>query len=399
MQKPLIKRDLAPLLTESATYYPVITVTGPRQSGKTTLCRATFPTHRYVSLEAFDIRRFAQEQPRAFLKDYNSGAIIDEVQRAPQLLSYLQEEVDLDDRPGRFILTGSQHFGLISKVTQSLAGRTAVFTLLPPSIRELRRFEDYKPKDLMHALLMGAYPRIHHRNIPPNRWLADYIMTYMQRDLREVSQVRNLRTFTLFAKLCAARTGSELNLSSLANDAGITHATAKAWLSLLETAFLLTTIPAWHRNIRKRLVKRPKLHFLDTGLVCTLLGIENAEQLRHHPLRGAIFESWVASEVLKLHFHAGKLPSLSHFRVSQGIEVDLVAEIGSRMLGIEVKSGTNLQSKHFKNLTIWSEWLENSFFGSLERFLVYGGNEKYTRSNVTVLPWSQVDQITNVRSD
>ncbi|MDE3032670.1 MAG: ATP-binding protein, partial [Acidobacteriota bacterium] len=270
----MIQRNLLPVLLRSAELYPVVTLTGPRQAGKTTLCQQAFPDKPYASLEPLETRAFAQEDPRGFLAQFPSGAILDEVQQAPDLLSYLQVHVDRNPAPGQFILTGSQHLGLSQAISQSLAGRTAVLHLLPPSLEELRRFPN-PPDSLFDTLFAGAYPRIHDRSIPPSRWLSDYLATYVQRDVRQVLNVGDLVTFTTFLRLCAGSTAQELNLSRLATDAGISQPTARAWLSVLETSFLGFRLPPWHTNLRKRRVKAPKFHFFDSGLACHLLGIQS----------------------------------------------------------------------------------------------------------------------------
>lgn len=389
----MIERDLQSSLLEAATHYPVVTVTGPRQSGKTTLCRAAFPDHAYVSLERLDSRDHAHEDPRGFLDEVAKGAIIDEVQRVPELLSWLQVEVDEHPDHGRFILTGSQHFGLSAAISQSLAGRTAVLNLLPPSLGELRRFRQPSTDDLMQTLWTGAFPRIFDRGIPADRWLADYVTTYIERDVREVLNVGDLRSFTTFIKLCAGRTANEVNLSALAGDAGVTHNTVKAWLSVLETGYLITLLPAWHRNLRKQLVKRPKLHFLDTGLVCSLLGIHTPDQLRHHPLRGAIFESWVVAEIIKTRLHAGFTPGVHHFRESRGLEVDTVLEREGTLVLVEAKSGATMNTEQLRPLSRLSELLErHAEHQPTERVLVYGGDEAHSRSAATILPWSRIDR-------
>ena len=387
----VIDRDLAIPLAEAATHYPAVTLTGPRQSGKTTLCRAVFPDHRYVSLEELGAREYATEDPRGFLRDHADGVVIDEVQRVPELLSWLQVEVDARQDPGRFILTGSQHFGLSAAISQSLAGRTAVLTLLAPSLEELKRFESPSTGNLMEMLWTGAYPRIHDRHIPAGRWLEDYISTYVQRDVREVVNVGDLRAFTTFVRLCAGRTANEVNLSALAGDAGLTHNTAKAWLSVLETGYLCTSIPAWHANLRKQLVKRPKLHFYDTGLTCALLGITSPDQLEHHPIRGALFESWVVSEIIKTQLHSGRASRIHHFRESRGLEVDAVLEDGERLVLVEAKSGATVKSEHLRPLVRLSDLLQaRGEARRVERVLVYGGDETQERSDGTVLPWSQM---------
>jgi uncharacterized protein len=389
----MIERNLGPVLAESARHYPVTTVTGPRQSGKTTLCRAVFPGHRYVSLEAPDERAFAREDPRGLLAELRDGAIIDEVQHVPELLSYLQVEVDERPEPGRFIVTGSQHFGLSEAVSQTLAGRTSVLHLLPPSFDELLRFPQ-RQTSLDDVLWTGAYPRIHDRNIPAARWLSDYVATWVQRDVRQVLNVGDLVTFERFLALTAARTAAEVNLTDLGSDAGTSHNTARAWMSVLETCFLLHRVAAWHGNIRKRLVKRPKLHFIDSGLLCFLLGIRTPEQLNRHPLRGAVFESWVAAELLKQQLHAGQSASLHHLRADRGLEVDLLVDTGSRHLAVEVKSGATIVPEHLRNLRSAAElFSERDVSTELECFLVYGGDQRRRVHDVDIVPWRDVQSL------
>ncbi|WP_257308980.1 ATP-binding protein [Geothrix fuzhouensis] len=389
----MIQRDLLPILLRWAAAYPVVTLTGPRQSGKTTLCKAAFPSKPYVSLEPLETRAFALEDPRGFLAQYPDGAILDEVQHAAGLLSYIQDMVDRDPAPGRFILTGSQHFGLSEAVSQSLAGRTVILHLLPPSLGELRRFPA-APKDLFSTLFMGAYPRIHDQGIPPERWLADYVATYVQRDVRQVLNVGDLLGFNTFLRLCAGSTGQELNLSRLGADAGISQPTAKAWLSVLESSFLCFRLGPWHTNHRKRLVKAPKLHFYDAGLVCYLLGIRTAEQLETHPLRGSIFETWVASEVMKMHLHQGLEASAFHYREVSGLEVDLVIQGPDRTRLVELKSGRTIDGSWLKPLLEAKAALEvgapNQGF---EPILVYGGDQRQRRNDVEIRPWDSLEDL------
>ncbi|MGY6554103.1 MAG: ATP-binding protein [Wenzhouxiangella sp.] len=386
-------RLFASTLRELARQYPVLTVTGPRQSGKTTLCRAVFPDFAYVNLEPLDRREFARQDPRGLLAEYPDGLILDEIQHVPELLGYIQEAVDEDGAPGRYILTGSQHFGLSAAINQSLAGRTAVLQLLPLSLEEFPDFEI--PLDsLFTVLFAGGYPRIHDRGLAPERWLADYLATYVERDVRQIANVSSLSAFTNFLRLCAAHTAQEINLSALGADAGISHNTARAWLSILETSFLVIQCPAWHRNIRKQLVKRPKLHFLDSGLVCHLLGIRSADELRHHPLRGAIFESWVASEIYKHHSHRGLRPELLHYREARGAEIDILLQSGNRLIACEAKSGATLQPDFLKHLGTFSERMASiSPAPELSLRLVYGGDEKHRRSKVDCLGWRQVHDV------
>lgn len=386
-EPPFIERDLAATLSERLRHYPVVTVTGPRQSGKTTLCRTLLADRPYVSLEGMDVRAYAREDPRGFLHEYREGAVIDEVQRAPELTSYLQEEVDRDPAPGRFVLTGSQHFGLSEAVSQSLAGRVGMLHLLPPGFNELARFGGPAP-ELLDCLWTGAYPRIHHRGIPPDVWLRDYFTTYIERDVRSLRNVTDLAAVSAFVRLAAGRTATEVNLSALAGDAGVRHNTARAWLSVLETSFLITRLPAFRRNLRKRQIKAPKLHFLDSGLLCHLLGIRSPRELRHHPLRGQIFESWVVSEVFKTTTHRGREPRLGHYRAPR-IEVDLVVDRGPRLILAEAKSGTTIVPRFFAGLRGLAASLEEAAQG-VEQRLVYGGDSRHRRNDTEIFPWNRM---------
>jgi len=333
------------------------------------------------------MRSYAIEDPRGFLNEYKDGAIIDEVQHAPDLLSYLQDFVDQNPDPGQFILTGSQNLVLSQSISQSMAGRCGILTLLPPSWAELQQFSN-RPTQLLDALWQGHYPRIYDREIPAERWLTDYVTTYLQRDVRQITQITNLNTFTAFLKLCAGHTGQEVNFSKLGNDVGITHNTARAWLSVLETSWLGISLPAWHSTVRKQVVKAPKWHFIDTGLVCSLLGIRSADELRHHPLRGAIFESWVVSEVLKQYTNRGEAHSLYHYRESRGLEIDLLAEVAGQLNIMEIKSGSTINSAYFKNL---KKFIENGVTPSdAQAWLVYGGDKSYRRQDIQVRSWDNL---------
>ncbi len=389
----MIVRTIEEHLREASTLYPVVTLTGPRQSGKTTTCQRVFGDHAYVTLEAPDHRSFARDDPRGFLGQFSGGAILDEVQHTPELLSYIQERVDADPEPGRFILTGSQHFALSGQIAQSLAGRTAVLHLLPPSREELLRF-DNAPETLWETLFTGAYPRILDRKIPPRRWLADYMATYIERDVRQVLRVGELGTFSDFVRLTAGRTSAELNLSDLGADVGISHNTAKAWLSVLETSFLVFRAPALTANFRKRRVKAPKIHFLDSGLVCYLLGIESASQLVTHPLRGPVFESWVASEIDKARVHRGLEARISHLRLTRGLEVDVVVESGPRLIAVEAKSSATASASFFKHLLTFAEEMEaRPGVTEVIRRVVYGGDATQARSAGELLSWAAIQSV------
>jgi uncharacterized protein len=337
-------------LRQRAAQFAVVTLTGPRQSGKTTLARRTFPGHAYLSLEQPDVREFAARDGRGFLASLpREGAILDEVQRVPELLSWLQGSVDADPRPGRLVLTGSHAFELMASVTQSLAGRTALLNLLPLSLAELRAGGLDLATDAL--LLRGGYPRVHAEALEPAVVLADYFATYVERDLRQLLELRNLAEFTRFVRLCAGRVGQLLNLQSLAGDVGISGHTAKAWLALLEAGFVVRRLEPWFRNLGKRLIKAPKLYFTDTGLAAWLLGIRSEEQLATHPLRGALFENLVVMEFVKHALNRGERPALNFYRDSGGLECDLVVEQGlaAGELGlVEVKSSQTFHAEHLR---------------------------------------------------
>jgi predicted AAA+ superfamily ATPase len=386
----VIERRLGTKVQALARRFPVVTVTGPRQAGKTTLCRALFPRHRYVSLEAPDTCEYATEDPRGFLAEVAKGAVIDEVQRAPALLSYLQEEVDARPRPGRFVLTGSANLGLLAGVSQTLAGRTGILTLLPFSHDELRGFPN-APRDRESTLWSGAFPAVFDRRIPVSDWFSAYLATYVERDVRQVLNVSDLQAFQSFVRLCAGRAGQLVNLSSLGSDCGITHNTARSWLSVLEASYVVQRVTPWHANLGKRLIKTPKIYFVDTGLLCALLGIRAAGQLAEHPLRGAIFENWVVTEILKSRTHRALPPDIHFFRSRAGLEVDVVVETGASILAAEVKAGQTIATDFFGSLSeLRSLVLAATPARRLRRRLVYGGETARRWSGVDVVPWSRV---------
>ena len=386
----MIARDLASRLTDAARSWPCITLTGPRQSGKTTLCRALFPQHPYETLEAPDVRAFAVEDPRGFLARFPQGAILDEVQRAPDLLSYLQGIIDADPAPGRWILTGSQNLSLLESVSQSLAGRTEVYNLLPLTRGETIRFPRH-PETLDESLFSGSYPRIFDGHLDPSDWLGSYVATYIERDVRTISNVSDLGMFQRFVALCATRTAQLLNYSSLAGDCGISQPTAKAWLEILETSFLVFRLPVFHSNLRKRLVKMPKLHFYDTGLVCWLLGIRTHEQLRSHPLRGPIFETWVVSEMAKHRAHRGGDHPLSFYRDRNGAEADLIVQGPSGLTLVEAKSAETASSSLFDGTQRVRRHLARSAV-RCSTVVVYGGEQFQSRGTDSLLPWRELHE-------
>jgi len=383
----VIRRNLAAAAEEASRHYPIVQVMGPRQSGKTTLCRSVFAEKPYLNLEAHDTREEAVSDPRGLLRRFPEGVILDEVQNAPGLLGYLQVEVDERPQPGRFVITGSQHLGLSRKVTQSLAGRVGVLTLLPFSLGEVRRFPG-KGREVWETVWCGGYPPILDRGIPPDRWLGDYVSTYLQRDVRELLNVGDLNAFNTFLRLCAGRTAQVLNLSNLGADAGVTQPTARAWLSVLEASFLITLLPAWHPKLTRQAVKAPKLHFLDSGLACHLLGIRSADQLMLHPLRGAIFESWVVAELMKALERSGRPPDLYHFRDAKGLEVDLLVDLGDRVLLVESKSGATVGSDLLAPLGRLARRMRDAGeHRPIELRLVYGGDDARRWSDVEIIPW------------
>ncbi len=381
-----IERTAEKTFLELLQQYPIVAVTGPRQSGKTTLVRHACPYKPYVLLEDLDTRQFAQEDPRGFLSQYPDGAILDEVQRCPDLFSYLQGVVDEDSRPGLFVLTGSQQFGLHSGISQSLAGRAALLSLLPFSLAALKP-ADQLPERLPDLLWKGFYPPLYDRDFDPKRWYGNYVRTYIERDVRQMINVRDLSTFQKFLRFCAGRSGQLLNLSSLAGDCGITHNTARAWISVLEASYIIHLLPPHCRNFNKRLVKTPKLYFIDTGLASWLLGIGEPDQLSVHPLYGSLFESFVVGEFLKLRLHEGLDSNLFFWRDRSGLEVDLLVDEGQRIHPVEVKSGQTVAADFLKPIRRWQQ-LAGEISGPAR--LVYGCTEPQQRSDCTVVPWRQL---------
>jgi len=382
-----IPREAEATLKQLVRGYPVVAVTGPRQSGKSTLVRHAFPSHPYVSLEDPDQREFAESDPRGFLDQLGEGAILDEAQRCPALLSYLQTRVDERGRPGQLILTGSQQLGPLSGITQSLAGRVALLVLLPMTRRELRRSGKAADR-LDDALFQGAYPPIFDRDLEPRPWYGNYLRTYLERDVRQLVNVRDLTAFQRFLRLCAGRTGQLLNLSALAADAGVTHNTARAWISVLEASYIVHLLPPHHRSFRKRLVRTPKLYFVDTGLAAWLLGIQTPDQLATHPLRGALFETWVIAELLKTRLNAGETSNLHFWRDRSGHEVDVLIDHGTRLAPVEIKAGQTINRDFFRGLEFWLK-LAGDEAGPA--WLIYGGEARQVRMGVEVVPWRDMD--------
>lgn len=380
----LIKRTLSDYAKYIFAKYPVVTITGPRQSGKTTLARQTFADKPYANLENPIVRQFAIEDPIGFLNQYPEGAVLDEIQRAPELLSYLQVIVDEQRTNSLFILTGSRQFELREKISQSLAGRTALLKLLPFTIQEL---EAYKVESLDELIFKGFYPRIYDQDIPPGQAYGDYFETYIERDLRQLLNIKDINLFQRFVTLCAGRIGQLLNLSSLANDTGISHSTAREWITVLQASYIVYLLPPFYRNIGKRLVKSPKLYFYDVGLACWLVGIENITHVRNHPLRGNLFENLAVLEALKYRYNLGRRDNLNFFRDSSGNEIDLIYNISHNLLPIEIKSGQTITSDYFKGLKSFKKIFPDLPHGGL---LIYAGDISQPRTDVRILNIKQL---------
>lgn len=383
----MIERTLASKIISLAQKFQVITLTGPRQSGKTTLVRATFPTLPYVSLEEPDIRQIALTDPRGFLSNYPAGAILDEIQNTPGLFSYIQKIVD-EDRQIHFILTGSSNFLLMEKISQTLAGRTVVLHLLPFSFTELEPLEG--PYEKM--IFKGQYPRIYDRDISPTDFYPSYIQTYVDRDVRMIKNISDFNAFIQFTQLCAGRIGQPLNYASLANDAGISPNTAKSWLSVLESSYILYRLQPYHRNFNKRLVKSPKLYFFDTGVACSLLGIREQEQVNSHYMKGSLFENLILNEFIKRSFNQGENRQPYYWQDNHGKEIDCLLENGERITAVEIKSGKTMSSSYFDNLKYWQSLAD---LPENQAYVVYGGDQSMQTSAGTLISWLNLDRISD----
>jgi len=369
----------------------VVAVTGPRQSGKTTLVRTVFSQKTYVSLEDPDKLELISSDPRGFLQNFPDGAVIDEAQKFPALFSYLQSLVDREKKTGLFILTGSQHFGLLSGISQSLAGRVGLLELLPFSLSELQSARIPIP-ELPALLFQGLYPALYDRRVASAAWHGNYVMTYLERDVRNILNVRNLGVFQKFLRMCAARVGQLLNLSSLAADCGITHNTAQSWLSVLEASYIVFLLRPHFRNFGKRLVKAPKIYFYDPGLAAWLLNIQDHKHLAIHPQRGGLFECLIISELLKERFNRALTSNLYFWRNNLGDEIDVLLDQGTSLVPVEIKSGETLNPDAFKGLR---KWRKISADAAGSAFLIYGGKEKMGHDGIQAVPWLRVSQEIN----
>ena len=385
----MIQRNIITIIDDLKDKFPIIALTGPRQSGKTTLLKNRFPTYKYVSLEDPDMRNFAQNDPKGFLNTYNAYIIFDEVQRVPQLFSYLQAVVDASGIMGQFILSGSQNFHLVQQITQSLAGRVALFKLLPFDLQELKS-ANLLPERYEEAIVRGAYPALFDRKIPSAAFYANYLATYIQRDVAELLHVHDHRTFRAFLGLCASRVGQLLNISSLANECGISQPTAKAWLSILESSYIIFLLPPYFQNYSKRIVKNSKLYFYDTGLVSHLLGIKMADSLAPSPIKGSLFENLIIAEMQKQNQHQYLHQELYFWRDSNGNEIDLLIPNATKFDIFEIKSSQTILTDHFKGLDFFEKLAPDNI---ANKTLIYGGHEPQNRSKGAVRSWAALDSL------
>ena len=376
----MIKREITTELLEAAGEYPVVTVFGPRQSGKTTLVKMTFPGKAYYSMEDPDVRMAAETDPKGFLGGLTEGAVLDEIQRLPQLLSYIQGIVDRLKKPGLFILTGSHQPELHQSVSQTLAGRTAVLTLLPFSLSELRNYqEDWEAFEL---IVKGAYPRLHEEGLKPTRFFNGYLQTYVERDVRALINLKDLRVFQQFVRLLAGRIGQIANYTSLSNDTGVSATTVKNWIGVLEASFVVFELAPYFQNVRKRVIKSPKIYFNDTGLAAYLMGIETPDQALRDPLRGGLYENLVIVEILKGYFNSGKRPDLFFYRDTHGNEVDLIIRDGRKLIPVEIKSAATFTPDFLKGIERFQKAAGKS---CSHGFVIYNGPEEYTLKGTRVV--------------
>ncbi|OGS21704.1 MAG: AAA family ATPase [Elusimicrobia bacterium RIFOXYA2_FULL_39_19] len=383
----LIKRTAQLTLTKMSAGFPVLTVTGPRQAGKSTLVKTTFPNKEYVTFDNLDVLESAKNDPRGFLARFPQGAVIDEAQRFPELFSYIKVIVDETKKPGLFVLTGSQQFGLVSSITESLAGRTGIVELLPFSIKELQ--DDDRLPSLNEILFKGLYPPLYDKKLSSNQWFAGYVTTYIERDVRNMLNIRELNTFQRFLRMCAARTGQLLNLSALANDCGISTPTARNWISVLEASYIIYLLQPHFSNFGKRLVKMPKIYFHDTGLACWLLNIQDTGHLALHPSRSALFENLVINDMLKTRYNHGLKSNLYFWRNNLGDEIDVLVDNGAQQIPVEIKSGQTLSDDYFKTLNKWKKITGKE----TNSYLIYAGNETHTRQSIKAVPWRSIPEI------
>jgi uncharacterized protein len=378
----MIERQATWRLKKLATQFKSVAITGPRQSGKTTLAKQVFPDKLYASLENPDTRLMAQTDPRGFLAQFPKGAILDEIQQAPQLFSYLQEILDNSSETGLFILTGSNNFLLQQSISQSLAGRIAMLYLMPFNFGELN--EEMRQKNANYWILQGFYPPVHFQPVEANEWHRNYLTTYIERDVRMVKNITNLSAFERFVRVVATRNAQELNLSAIGIETGLDAKTVQSWIGILETSFIIFLLRPFHTNYKKSIIKRPKLYFVDTAVACTLLGIRNMEQISTHPLRGALFENMVVSDKWKKNLHTGSYTQFYFWREKNSREIDLLEELDGHVKAIEIKAGSTVTSDYWKHLTYWK-----SLRPEAQLEVVYTGSTVQNTHNVAIVPWQE----------
>lgn len=384
----MIHREAQDTIKTFAAEFPVVVVTGPRQSGKSTLVKAVFPEKHYISFDELDRLELAKNDPRGFLSKYPEGAIIDEAQKFPELLSYIKNRVDTTKTTGEFIITGSQQFALLSHISESLAGRAGIVQLLPFSTRELKAARKL-PHELDSILFNGLYPAIYDRKITSQHWFSGYVTTYIERDVRAVLNIKELGTFQKFLRMCAARCGQILNISNLANDCGISTHTVRNWINVLEASYIIFRFQPYFNNFGKRLVKSPKLYFYDTGLAAWLLNIQDQQHLSIHPSRGALFENLVITELLKSRFNQGMPAHLYFWRDNIGDEIDVVIDNGQSNIPVEIKSGETIPRDYIKTLKKWEKITHKKD----QAYLIYAGKEHHKTGNITILPWTSITDV------
>lgn len=387
-----IQRSMEKELRSYATMFTVVAVLGPRQSGKTTLVQATFPHYKYVSFEdVFEERSLAEIDPKGFLEKHRNehGIILDEFQHVPHILSYIQLMVDAEKKPGYFILTGSQNFLLNEKISQTLAGRVALLTLLPLTVDELQA-AGYLPETPEKLLFTGSYPSLYGHAIGAEQWYPPYIRTYLERDVRQIRNITNLSLFQTFIQLCAGRIGQTLNINALSNDSGVDVRTINAWLSLLQASYIIFLVQPYYKNFSKRITKSPKLYFYDTGLACSLLGIDSVEQLASHYLRGSLFESFALAELNKHFYNAVKEPRIYFWRDQAGHEVDCIVEKGTKRIPIEIKASKTMNQNFFDGLVKWASIAD---IDKDAGYVIYAGDTYFKGSHGTILGWKEIRKV------
>lgn len=386
-QSYMIPRIAENTLKNLASQFRAVALVGPRQSGKSTLAKTAFPGKQYVSLENPEVKQSALEDPKGFLKRFEQGAIIDEAQRVPELFNYLQQILDESNERGKFILSGSNNFLMLEKITQSLAGRIGYLDLLPFSYQEL--FTQSATKTIDDLIFEGGYPAVAYEGIDPRFWFPAYVRTYIERDVRQIKNVTDLSTFQRFMFLCASRIGQQVNLSNLAIECGIDHKTAQSWLSVMQASYIVHLLPPYYKNYTKRIIKSPKLYFYDTGLACYLLAIEAAKNLINHAQRGALFENYIINELLKTRLNQGLRSNLFYWRDVSGHELDVIVDKNPHPIAIEIKSGMTLNTEYYKGLRFWNQLNPES-----QKILVYGGDHSFKQENgFNVTSWKKLDHL------